>query len=961
MVGKCVDAGILRITGIDDDRIHALENLSSRKRSSSSVRLTGFVADRDAVRALVGRRARVSDRQGRPRISGARDPLPRVTAVVSDRDAQRLLRELSRRGIESCLRSRTDRDAINSLKRLTRAAPDRNRFSLLRRVARSRSYCDTVLLLAQRARLKTDRDSGVQLRRIPRLRSDRDAIRSLRHAAGLRSDRDTVFVLICVPGFETYSDCLRALIVVARLETDGDRIAALGVAAGASADRNRVETLVVETCFEADRNGVVLLLVIAGKATDRDRVFTLGGVTGLVTHCDGMRLLVGETRLSAYRDRLGCHRDVTGLVTDRDNLLARTISPNAVALVLPRAAADVDATAIGIRRAVRGSAADLPPGIARVRVAKTVVPVQILRVTISVVQIGKVLDGFARVVLDLFRAGVVRDDETAADVANGIHEKSRHRLTRAGRHVRLRSLVENARDLGGGSARGGCGENLAVVQQELCVAGATRDRHGIACDVARTAADDRERRNLAQVHRQNIYYESVTGAASRRCDARHISASSRKAYGRTARGRTSRNRLERTVIGIRVDVGVLRITGIDDDRIHALVNRPSRKRSSNSVRLPGFVADRDAVRALVGRRARVSDRQGGSRVSQGRDPLSRVTAVVSNRDAQRLLRELSRCGIGSCLRSRTDRDAINSLKRLTRAAPDRDRFSLLRRVARRRSYGDAVLLLTRRACLVTHGDGVRLLVGVTRLSAYRDRPGCHRDVTCLKTDRDNLLAGTISTNAVALVLSRAAADVDATAIGIRRAVRGSAADLPPGIARVRVAKTVVPVQILRVTISVVQIGKVLDGFARVVLDLFRAGVVRDDETAADVANGIHEKSRHRLTRAGRHVRLRSLVENARDLGGGSARGGCGENLAVVQQELCVAGATRDRHGIACDVARTAADDRERRNLAQVHRQNIYYESVTGAASRRCDARHISASSRKAYGCTARGRTSRNRL
>ena len=220
-------------------------------------------------------------------------------------------------------------------------------------------------------------------------------------------------------------------------------------------------------------------------------------------------------------------------------------------LILPRAAADVNAASIGVNVGVHGPSSDFPSRIARVGRPESVVPVQILRVTVSVVQIRKVPDRFACIVLDFFRAGIVSHNEAAAHVANGIHEKSRDRLARAGWHVNLVSLVPNARDFGGGSARGGCRENFSIVQQEHCVVVATRHRDGVAGGVARTAADNSERYNVVKgggADSHNINYESVTSPGSRRRSHANRVPASCGIDGCAARGRTSRNRLQRSPV-----------------------------------------------------------------------------------------------------------------------------------------------------------------------------------------------------------------------------------------------------------------------------------------------------------------------------------------------------------------------------------------------------------------------------
>ena len=91
-----------------------------------------------------------------------------------------------------------------------------------------------------------------------------------------------------------------------------------------------------------------------------------------------MRSLQVETALATDGDSLLKHRDMTRLKTDRNTLLTRPRSRGAYILILTRAATDVNATAIGVRRAICRSASDFPPGIARVGRPETVVPVQIL-------------------------------------------------------------------------------------------------------------------------------------------------------------------------------------------------------------------------------------------------------------------------------------------------------------------------------------------------------------------------------------------------------------------------------------------------------------------------------------------------------------------------------------------------------------------------------------------------------
>ena len=62
----------------------------------------------------------------------------------------------------------------------------------------------------------------------------------------------------------------------------------------------------------------------------------------------------------------------------------------------------------------------------RNHVVVAVVPVQIFRVAVALVEIGwNIVDGFARVVFDFFRARIVRENKSSPDIANGVDEESR--------------------------------------------------------------------------------------------------------------------------------------------------------------------------------------------------------------------------------------------------------------------------------------------------------------------------------------------------------------------------------------------------------------------------------------------------------------------------------------------------------------------------------------------------------
>ena len=83
---------------------------------------------------------------------------------------------------------------------------------------------------------------------------------------------------------------------------------------------------------------------------------------------------------------------------------------------------DMDTTVVGARHT---RPPNFPTRVSCVCGPQTIVPVQVLRITISVIDLNNVRNRLARVVLDFFGDRIVRHHETTTYVADGVHEKAR--------------------------------------------------------------------------------------------------------------------------------------------------------------------------------------------------------------------------------------------------------------------------------------------------------------------------------------------------------------------------------------------------------------------------------------------------------------------------------------------------------------------------------------------------------